>query len=81
MLEPCDPQQRLGEDGELSFAGQYQTLLGVAPDQVPTAYKEVVASLYAAGVMKYRRSGGLHPARGLMAVGCHSWSTSGPPVS
>ena len=61
----------LGEDGELSFAGQYRTFLGVAPDRVPNAYKEVVASLYASGVMKYRRSGGLHPARGLMAVGCH----------
>jgi len=61
----------LGEDGELSFAGQYRTLLGVAPNRVPAAYKEVVASLYSFGVMKYRRSGGLHPARGLMAVGCH----------
>jgi len=60
----------LGEDGELSFAGQFQTLLGVAPDQVPGSYKEVVASLYAIGVMKYRQTGGLHPARGLMAVGC-----------
>jgi pyruvate,water dikinase len=61
----------IGEDGELSFAGQYQTILGVVPDQVPAAYKEVVASLYSSGVMKYRRSGGLHPASGSMAVGCH----------
>ena len=60
----------LGEDGELSFAGQYRSVLGVAPGQVAAAYKEVVASLYGSDVMRYRRSGGLHPARGLMAVGC-----------
>lgn len=60
----------LGEDGELSFAGQYRTMLGVPPDQVLSAYKQVVASLYSSSLMKYRQRGGLHPARGLMAVGC-----------
>ncbi len=60
----------LGEDGELSFAGQYRTVLGVPPDQVPSAYKQVLASLYSPTLMRYRQSGGLHPARGLMAVGC-----------
>ena len=60
----------LGEDGELSFAGQYRSILGVPPDQVLSAYKQVVASLYAPSLMKYRQRGGLHPARGLMAVGC-----------
>lgn len=60
----------LGEDGELSFAGQYRTLLGVSPDEVLSSYREVLASLYSTSVMMYRQSGGLHPARGLMAVGC-----------
>jgi pyruvate,water dikinase len=60
----------LGEDGELSFAGQYRTVLGVPPDQVLSSYKQVLASLYSPSLMMYRQSGGLHPARGLMAVGC-----------
>ena len=60
----------LGEDSERSFAGQFLTLLGVQPAKVLDAYKSVVASLFAPEVMKYRQSHGLHPARGLMAVGC-----------
>ena len=60
----------LGEDSELSFAGQFTTVLGVPADGVVDAYKEVLASLYSTGVMRYRQSHNLHPARGLMAVGC-----------
>ncbi len=60
----------LGEDSELSFAGQFLTLLGVEPGKVIDAYKQVVASLFAPEVMRYRQGHGLHPARGLMAVGC-----------
>jgi pyruvate, water dikinase len=60
----------MGEDGELSFAGQYATELGVAPADVLQAYREVVASLFSAGVMQYRKAGGLDPAHGVMAVGC-----------
>lgn len=60
----------LGEDGDESFAGQYTTLLGVMPGDVLQAYREVVASLYSSGVIAYRRGHGLHPGRGLMAVGC-----------
>jgi len=60
----------LGEDGELSFAGQFYTKLGVAPREVLEAYREVIASMYSAPVMAYRQSRGIHPARGLMAVGC-----------
>ncbi len=60
----------LGEDSELSFAGQFTTILGVMPSGVVDAYKEVVASLYSVRVMQYRMSHGLHPARGLMGVGC-----------
>jgi pyruvate, water dikinase len=60
----------LGEDSELSFAGQFRTVLGVPARDVVAAYREVIASLYSASVMEYRRSRGMHPARGLMAVGC-----------
>ncbi len=62
----------LGEDSELSFAGQFHTVLGADPSTVLEAYKTVVASLFTTEVMKYRQSHGLHPARGLMAVGCLS---------
>ncbi len=60
----------LGEDGTLSFAGQYKTVLGIAPERVLPATVEVVASLFAPAAMRYRRSNGLPPARGAMAVGC-----------
>ena len=46
------------------------TLLGVSPAEVPKAFKEVLASLYALNVLKYRLSRGLHPFHGMMAVGC-----------
>ena len=58
------------EDGELTFAGQYESVLGVAPERVIEAYKEVLASLYSVDVMNYRKWRGLHPARGGMAVCC-----------
>ena len=60
----------MGEDGELSFAGQYDTVLGVSRGDVLTAYRQVVSSLFSAQVMSYRERGGLDPAEGLMAVGC-----------
>jgi pyruvate,water dikinase len=60
----------IGEDGELSFAGQYETRLGVPPADVPAAYRQVVSSLFSAGVMQYRMRGGLDPGEGLMAVAC-----------
>lgn len=44
----------VGEDGEHSFAGQYDTLLGVAPEDLPQAYREVVASLFTPRAMLYR---------------------------
>jgi len=59
-----------GEDGELSFAGQYETVLGVEPDDVCEAYKRVVASLFSPDVMAYHRRHSVPPGCGLMAVGC-----------
>jgi pyruvate,water dikinase len=60
----------IGEDGELSYAGQYRTALGVSPSQVISTYREVLASLFSTEVMRYRLRSGQHPAQGLMAVGC-----------
>ncbi len=60
----------IGEDGELSFAGQYETHLGVSSGDVLDAYRKIVASLFSTGVMRYRQTAGLDAAQGLMAVGC-----------
>ncbi|HZD05676.1 MAG TPA: PEP/pyruvate-binding domain-containing protein, partial [Longimicrobiales bacterium] len=57
------------EDGELSFAGQYETVLGVSPEEVEAAYRTVVASLYAPGALHYQRQHLLPPACGFMGVG------------
>jgi pyruvate,water dikinase len=59
-----------GEDGDLIAAGQYTTLLGVLPDDVCTAYKKVVASLFAPRALAYQGQHGVPPGQGMMAVGC-----------
>jgi len=60
----------IGEDGELSFAGLHDTVLGVNPSDVPTAYKQVLASLFSSRAIAYRRSHGENLSSALMAVGC-----------
>ena len=60
----------IGEDGEHSFAGQYETVLGVKPSELVDAFKRVIASLFSPEVMQYRQLAGLDPAHGAMAVGC-----------
>ncbi len=57
------------EDGELSFAGQYETVLGVAPEDVDDAYRRVVASMYSPSIMRYRAQHTIPPGCGFMAVG------------
>ncbi|MBI4792587.1 MAG: hypothetical protein HY789_07675 [Deltaproteobacteria bacterium] len=47
-----------GEDSELSFAGQYLSLLNVAEDNLFECYKEVIASAFSATAMEYRRANG-----------------------
>jgi pyruvate,water dikinase len=59
-----------GEDAQrLSFAGQYETVLNVEPDAVAACYLKVVASLYSARAMAYRRERGVPVAGMRMAVG------------
>ena len=59
-----------GEDGADSFAGQFRTVLNVAPTGVRDAYRQVVASLYGAAPMTYRRERGYSRQETVMAVGC-----------
>jgi len=56
------------EDLDYSFAGQFQSILGVAPrsDLVFKAYLEVVASLFGPKALQYRRR--LFPGEGKMSI-------------
>jgi len=43
-----------GEDGEASFAGMYESVLGVAAGDIPAAYQQVLASLFCEEALRYR---------------------------
>jgi pyruvate,water dikinase len=58
----------VSEDGELSFAGQYASVLRVAGEAFLTAYKEVLSSKYAPRALAYRVRGGLADQETPMAV-------------
>jgi pyruvate,water dikinase len=60
------------EDGEFSFAGQFETLLNVPlkGDAVKEAYKRVVASLFSVNSVTYQKSLGYNIGKLKMAVGC-----------
>lgn len=58
----------VAEDGEISFAGQYQTMLNVVPADLARAWKEVVAGKYSPRALFYRISYGLLDAEIPMAV-------------
>jgi pyruvate, water dikinase len=58
----------VGEDGLFSFAGQFKTVLNVAPERLGEAYKEVLASKYSVGAMLYRVGGGSLDQETPMAV-------------
>lgn len=60
----------LGEDGELSFAGQYLTMLNVPADRLVNTYKYVVASLYTPRAMSYRLLKGIADEGVSMSVAC-----------
>jgi pyruvate,water dikinase len=59
----------LGEDSALSFAGQFKSLLNVAPAELPEAYREVAASLYTPEAIHYRMLHGVAGDSAEMAVG------------
>lgn len=58
----------LSEDGEVSFAGQYDSILNVAASEVFSAYKQVLASKYSPRAVTYRLRCGLADQETPMAV-------------
>ena len=60
----------IGEDSDLSYAGQYLTLLGVSRPELSEAYKSIIASLYSARSISYRSSKGVYEEDLAMAVAC-----------
>ncbi len=60
----------IGEDGELSFAGQYLTLLNVPLGRISEAYKSIIASLYSPRSVSYRMAKGIKDEDLSMAVAC-----------
>ncbi|MDA8140442.1 MAG: PEP-utilizing enzyme [Desulfobacteraceae bacterium] len=60
----------IGEDSELTFAGQYQSLLNVTEDQVIDAYRRIVASLYTDRALMYRLTKGIPEEHMAMGVAC-----------
>lgn len=60
----------VGEDSALTYAGQYLTLLGVAPEDLVTGYKRVVASLFTSRAITYRLHKGVPFEDSAMSVAC-----------
>ncbi|MBI4700631.1 MAG: hypothetical protein HY744_05620 [Deltaproteobacteria bacterium] len=58
----------VGEDGTLSFAGQFDTLLGVLPQGLVDAYRAVVASRFSERALAYCQGAGLAVLGTPMAV-------------
>jgi pyruvate, water dikinase len=65
-----------GEDGELSFAGLHESILNVLPEQIPEAYKRVLASLYSPEALAYRFRMGMIGEEPAMAVLCQEMINS-----
>lgn len=60
----------IGEDSELSFAGQYQSILNVPKQDMIQKYKEVIASLFSPRAMSYRQHMGIPFEDAAMSVAC-----------
>jgi pyruvate,water dikinase len=60
----------LGEDSELSFAGQYLSVLNVSPKDIVRTYKEIVASLFSPRALSYRLQKGIPAENIAMSVAC-----------
>ena len=60
------------EDGWLSFAGQYLTVLNVPREGILDAYKRVLASLFAPRAIVYRLHMGIPFAEAAMSVACQA---------
>ena len=60
------------EDGDISFAGQYATVLNVRPDDLLSAYKKVVASKFTPEAIFYWKEKGFNEEDIPMAVACQA---------
>jgi pyruvate,water dikinase len=60
----------IGEDGDLSFAGQYLSVLNVAPDKVISVYRQIIASLYTPRAVTYRLHRGIPAEEVAMSTAC-----------
>jgi pyruvate,water dikinase len=60
----------IGEDSELSFAGQYLTALNVTSDNLLATYKAILASLYTPRAISYRLVKGIRDEDIAMSVAC-----------
>ena len=61
----------IGEDSsDTSFAGQYLTVLNVAPEDLAQTYKQIIASLYSPRAIAYRLNKGIRDEDIAMSVVC-----------
>ena len=60
----------IGEDSELSFAGQYLSILNVSREKLVQGYTMVVASLYTPRAISYRLNKGIRDEDIAMSVAC-----------
>ncbi len=60
----------IGEDSDLSFAGQYLTILNLPRARLIKAYKEILASLYTPRAISYRLNKGIRDEDIAMSVVC-----------
>jgi len=73
--DPCSLAVRSSaeeEDGKLSFAGQFDTILNVPleAEAIKEAYKKVIASLFSPHSLAYQRRFGFDAQKMKMSVGC-----------
>lgn len=60
----------IGEDSDLSFAGQYLSIMNVPPDKIIRAYQKVLASLFTPRAISYRLHMGIPFEEASMSVAC-----------
>ncbi|MDQ7785445.1 MAG: PEP/pyruvate-binding domain-containing protein [Desulfomonilaceae bacterium] len=60
----------IGEDSELSYAGQYLSVLNVPPEKIIETYKYILASLFTPRAISYRLNKGLRDDDVAMSVAC-----------
>jgi pyruvate,water dikinase len=60
----------IGEDSELSFAGQYLSVLNVRPDRILDNYRRILASLFTPRAISYRLHKGIPAEDIAMSVAC-----------